>query len=144
MNVQATQAAEAAMEAIDSAREAHIAALNTGNADAWVAGFTDDGVQMPPGYPSNVGREAIGAWSQAFLTQFDVSFAISPDEVQLTSADWAFETGTWEITVTPKAGGEPMRDHGKYITVYERQPDDSWAMARDIWNSSNPPPGMPS
>ena len=34
-------------------------------------------------------------------------------------------------------------DAGKYITVYERRPDDSWAMARDIWNSNNPLPGMP-
>jgi uncharacterized protein (TIGR02246 family) len=142
MNVQATQRAEAAIEAIDSAREAHVAALNTGDVDAWVAGFTDDGVQMPPGYPSNVGGEAIRAWAIAFLAPFDVNFAISPNEVGVASADWAFESGTWEITLTPKAGGEPIRDNGKYITLYQRKSDDTWAMARDIWNSSNPPPGM--
>jgi hypothetical protein len=28
-------------------------------------------------------------------------------------------------------------------TVYQRRPDDSWAMARDIWNSDDPLPGMP-
>ncbi len=106
-----------------------------------MAGFTDDGMQMPPGFPRNVGREAIRAWAQAFLAPFDANFAITPDEVQVVSADWAFETGTWEITLTPKAGGEPVRDVGKYITVHRRQPDE-WAMARDIWNSSNPPPGM--
>jgi uncharacterized protein (TIGR02246 family) len=140
MNVQATQAVPGATEAIDRARAAHIEALNTGNVDAWVAGFTDDGVQMPPGFPSNVGTEAIRGWARAFLAPFDVDFALSPREVLVTSAEWAFETGIWEIALTPKAGGEPIHDDGKYITVYQRRSDDTWAMARDIWNSSNPPP----
>ena len=39
---------QADVEAINNVREAHIAALNNGDADAWVAAFTDDGVQMPP------------------------------------------------------------------------------------------------
>ncbi len=33
---------------IDRLRDSHVAALNAGDADAWVACFTDDGVQMPP------------------------------------------------------------------------------------------------
>ena len=51
---------------------------------------------------------------------------------------WAFERGTYKINLTPKAGGEPIQDIGKYITIYERQPG-AWEIARDIWNSSNPP-----
>lgn len=42
---------EADLEAIDRVRDAHIAALNAGDAEAWVAQFTDDGVQMPPTRP---------------------------------------------------------------------------------------------
>jgi len=143
MSTQGTQATESAVHAIDKAREAHVAALNSGDAAGWVAGFTDDGVQMPPGFPANAGTAAIRAWAQGFLAQFDVGFDISPNEVQVVSPDWAFESGTWEIALTPKGGGEPMRDAGKHITVYQRQADGTWAMARDIWNSSNPPPGMP-
>jgi uncharacterized protein (TIGR02246 family) len=143
MNVQASPAAEASVEAIGRSRDAHIAALNNGDAEGWVAGFIDDGVQMPPGFPVNKGKEAIRAWSSGFLAQFDVEFAISPDEVEVVSPDWAFETGTWEISLAPKGGGDVMRDAGKHISIYRRQPDDTWLMARDIWNSSNPPPGVP-
>jgi hypothetical protein len=38
---------ETDLEAIDRVRDAHVAALNAGDAGAWVAQFTDDGVQTP-------------------------------------------------------------------------------------------------
>ena len=98
---------------------------------------------MPPNAPANVGRDNIRAWSAAFLSAFRAEFSLAPKDVQLAGADWAFERGTYEITLTPEAGGEPIQDAGKYITIYERQTDDRWAMARDIWNSNNPLPGPP-
>jgi uncharacterized protein (TIGR02246 family) len=142
MNVVAAQSTENAVKAIDKLRDAHIASLNNGDAGGWVDAFTDDGVQMPPHFPANAGRAAIRGWADGFLGAFGVDFAISPREVEVTGPDWAFETGTWEISLAPKGGGEPMQDAGKYVTVYQRQPDNSWLMARDIWNSDNPLPGM--
>jgi uncharacterized protein (TIGR02246 family) len=138
MSMEATEA-----QAIDMTREAHVAAVNSGDVDAWAAAFANDSVQMPPNAPANVGRDNIQAWSGAFLGAFRAEFSLAPEEVQIAGADWAFERGTYKITLIPKAGGEPIQDAGKYITVYQRQSDDSWAMARDIWNSSNPLPGMP-
>ncbi len=44
-------------------RDAHVAGLDAGDAEAWVAQFTDDGVQMLPNAPANVGRTMIGPWS---------------------------------------------------------------------------------
>jgi hypothetical protein len=38
----------------------------------------------------------------------------------------------------PATGGAPVHDAGKYITIYQRHADDTWVMARDIWNSNNP------
>jgi ketosteroid isomerase-like protein len=55
------------------------------------------------------------------------------------AGNWAFERGTYTITLTPKASGEPLQDIGKYLTIYQRQPGGAWGMARDIWNSNNPP-----
>ena len=129
---------QAVVEALDQVRESHIAALNDGDVNAWVGAFTADGVQMPPNAPANLGRESIRAWSQAFLAPFRVQFALAVDEVQV-AGDWAFERGTYTISLTPKAGGEPIQDIGKYITIYERQTSGAWGMGRDIWNSNNPP-----
>ena len=94
---------------IDRLREVHIAAVNDGDVDAWVSTFSDDGVQMPPYAPANLGSESIRAWSQAFLAPFRVQFRLFVDEVQ-TVGSWAFERGTYKINLTPKAGGESIQD----------------------------------
>jgi ketosteroid isomerase-like protein len=74
------------LEGVDSLRDAHVAALNAGDADAWVACFTSDAVQMPPNYPANVGIEEIGGWSGGMLTAFGAEFALSAEEVQKDTA----------------------------------------------------------
>jgi uncharacterized protein (TIGR02246 family) len=129
------------LESLDRLREAHVAALNAGDADAWGACFTPDAVQMPPNYPANVGADAIRGWSGGMLAAFRAEFSLSPEEVQPAGTDWAFERGTYAITLTPRAGGDAIRDAGKYITLYQQQADGAWLMARDIWNSNNPLPG---
>jgi uncharacterized protein (TIGR02246 family) len=131
---------EADLEAIDSVRDAHAAALNAGDARAWAELFIDDGVQMVPNMPANIGRSAIETWSTGFLDMFGVEFALSVDEVRVLG-EWAFETGSYTIGLHPKSGGPSMHDAGKYITIYQRKSGDRWRMARDIWNSNNPPAG---
>ena len=127
------------LQAIDQVRTAHVAALNAGDGRAWAAQFTDDAVQMPPNAPENIGKSNIASWSQGFLEQFRVHFALTVNEVRV-SGEWAFERGNYTIGLTSKAGGPQMQDVGKYITVYQRR-GDTWRMARDIWNSNNPPSG---
>jgi uncharacterized protein (TIGR02246 family) len=133
------QAAE--LEDLDRTRDAHVAALNTNDPDAWVACFAPDAVQMPPNDPPNIGTDHIRAWSSAMLAAFRAEFSLDIDEVKLAGDDWAFERGTYTIALTPNSGGTPIHDTGKYLTVYQRQADHSWLMARDIWNSNNPLPG---
>jgi len=132
---------EADLKAIDKVREQHVAALNAGDANAWVAEFADDGVQMPPNTPANIGKEAIAAWSKGFHSHFRVQFALDVDEVRILD-EWAFERGDYAIALDPSAGGSPLKDAGKYITLYKREPSGARRMARDIWNSSNSLPGM--
>jgi len=128
------------LAAISRLRDGHIAALNSGNPDAWADAFTDDGVQMPPNAPANVGKDMVRSWNRGFLTLFQTEFSLSVDEIQVV-ADWAFERGTYHITLNPRAGGDAIRDVGKYITIYHRQSGGNWGIARDIWNSNTPPPG---
>jgi ketosteroid isomerase-like protein len=118
-------------------RDAHVAALNSGDADAWVAQFTEDGLQMPPNAPANIGMAMIGIWSNALLDHFQVEFSLAVDEIRV-SCDWAFERGGYTIGMIAAAGGSAMQDSGKYITIYQKCPAGTWRMARDIWNSNNP------
>jgi len=139
MNVQ-----QAELERIDRARAIHVGALNDGDADTWAACFATDAVQMPPNQPPNVGAERIQEWTRWFLAAFRAEFSIVPHDVELAGTDWAFERGSYEISVTPKAGGDRLRDTGKYLTVYRRAPGHDWLMAHDIWNSDHQPPSQPA
>jgi hypothetical protein len=38
----------------------------------------------------------------------------------------------------PKAGGDPMLDHGNHMQLWKRQPDGNWCFAREIWTSAIP------
>ena len=128
------------VEAIRQVRDAHVAAVNAGDSDAWVRLFADDAVQMPPNAPANVGRAGIAAWSGGFLGTFRAQFALAVAEVAV-AGDWAFERGAYRIALTPRGGGAPFEDQGKYLTLYRRAAGGRWEIARDIWNTDAPPPG---
>lgn len=138
---------EADVAAIQALAEEWTAAFNTGDVAGVVAWYTDDAVQMPPNEPANTGPEAIGAWLQAIFAEYSghpgdrIVLGLSSQEIQV-AGDWAFDRGTYEWTVTPLADGEAIQESGKYIVIWQRQPDGSWKMAREIWNSNTPPPGM--
>ncbi|MCR4268030.1 SgcJ/EcaC family oxidoreductase [Nitratireductor sp. ZSWI3] len=129
------------LKAIDRVRDDHVAALNAGDADKWVAQFSEDGVQMPPNAPANVGKNMIRSWSRGLLSIFRIAFNLDVDEVRVLD-DWAFERGGYSIKMDPIAGGQMIEDTGKYITIYQKNTDDTWRIARDIWNSSRPLSGM--
>jgi uncharacterized protein (TIGR02246 family) len=135
MNTQQTE-----LEGLDRTRAIHVAALNDGDASAWAACFDTDAVQMPPNQPPNAGTEDIKQWTRGFLAAFRAEFSIAPHEVELAGPDWAFERGSYEISLTPRAGGDPLRDSGKYLTIYRRAAGEEWLMTHDIWNSDTPPP----
>ena len=138
-------AAEAAIHAADRAALEAVArkyetAFSAGDADALVALHADDAIRMPPNAPLVMGQEAIRAAYQTTFEQFAAKITLSLEEVEV-AGDWAFVRGGATVTLTPKAGGEPLQDEGKYLSIRKKQPDGSWKIFRTIWNSNNPPPG---
>ena len=128
------------LERIDLARAIHVASLNDGDADAWTACFDTDAVQMPPNQPPNIGSERIREWTHGFLTAFRAEFSVVPHDIELAGPGRAFERGSYEISLTPRAGGDPLRERGKYLTIYRRAPGHEWLIAHDIWNSDHQAP----
>lgn len=125
---------QAVTVAVNEIYEQYASSLKSGDADRWIALWSDEGVQMPPGSPPVIGKEEIGAGTVAFLDAFTVdSFEIHIDEIQL-AGDLAFARGTYSGAYTPKDGGEGFAEDGKYLTVFQRQPDGSWKIYRDIFN----------
>jgi len=95
-------------------------------------------VQLPPDEPAIVGKERIRQRMRAALDRFKFDMAISNEEAG-TAGDLAFARGTYKATLTPKQGGKQIPIDGKFMTILVRQPDGSWKIHRDIFNSNVPP-----
>jgi len=123
------------LAAINSMRERAVPVFNRGDADAFMAFFTDDAVVMAPNFPPAIGKQAVRALFQGLFGQFAVEETLSSHEI-LLFGDWAFERGSYTATLTPRSGGGPIQDNGKIIFIWQRQSDGSWKIARDMWNTS--------
>ena len=136
--LEAVDDVEAVTAAVNEIWEQYAASVNAGDVEGWISLWTDDGIQMRPNSPSIVGKEAIRARRESAAELFSVEMEIINEEVQ-TSGDWAIARGIYTAVLTPKAGGEETFVDGKYMTLLQRQPDGSWKIYRDIFNSNVPP-----
>jgi ketosteroid isomerase-like protein len=124
------------IEALNTLQKEVDAAIISGDMDRYMRLLTDDAVLMPPNAPSVIGKESIRSWNQAMSKQFRIQAYTSVDDEVIVAGEWAFRRATMDWTLAPTGGGTAVRDTGKYIIIYKRQPDRSWKVARDIWNSS--------
>jgi ketosteroid isomerase-like protein len=134
---------EADLAAIRQLETDFVAAISRGDTGAMAKMIVKDFVAMPPDRPPIVGSEATMAyWSELFETHtLDVSTSIG--EV-VADDDWAFVRATNQWKATPKADADPQEGHATYLHIFQKQPDGSWKVARDIWNSDQLPPDTPT
>ncbi len=128
---------EADTAAVNDIWNQYSSSLSSGDLDRWMSLWTEGGVQMPPGEPPVIGKDQIRARIKGLLDQFTFNMGIINEEVGV-ARDWAFARGTYGATLTPKEGGEAIVVDGKYMTILQRQPDGSWKIYRDIFNSNVP------
>jgi ketosteroid isomerase-like protein len=112
--------------------------FSSGNVDSVLAVFTPDAVVMPPNEPAVHGHDSLRIWAQGMYQQFSVSGRYLSSDVTV-AGDWASQRYTYSLTLTPKAGGQAMEEHGKGIHIFRRQPAGNWLIVQDIWNSDTPP-----
>jgi uncharacterized protein (TIGR02246 family) len=123
--------------AVDAIFAQYAASLRAGDAAAWAALWTEDGVQMPPDAPAITGRSQIRESIRRLLADFRFDMQIRTDEVR-SAGDWGFARGTYSATLTSKEGGATIPIDGKFMTILARQADGSWKIHRDIFNSNVP------
>ena len=125
-------------QAIETGHQQIANAFKAGDAAAAAAVYAPDAMVMGPNEPALRGA-AIGEGLKGMFQQVSFpSITLVTSDVTV-SGDYAFEHGTYDWTVQPKAAGAPaMPDKGKYLTVWQKQADGSWKLFRDIWNTDTP------
>ena len=134
----AEAAAPEARQGIETTRKAYAAAWQNGSAAQIANLYTPDAQVLYPDRPPVSGHDAIVEYFTGFFTQFPKNqFELISKEV-VVNGPWAFDQGSYRWKGTPRAGGAPEEDYGKYLVILQRQPDGTWKVARDMDNSDRP------
>ncbi len=122
-------------DAISTENEKFMSAFSNRDAAGMAALYTDDGQVLPPNGDFVAGKQAIQAFWQTLMDMGIKEAKLDTLEVE-DHGDTAIEVATYTLFGEE---GQAL-DTGKYIIVWKRE-DGQWKLHRDIFNSSNPPPG---
>jgi uncharacterized protein (TIGR02246 family) len=106
-----------------------IDAVNAGDHVRLLTLMADDVVFLSPGQ-APFGREVFFANFSAAHQQLRI-LCISELEEVVVAGEVAYTRSRDTLSVTPRAGGEATQLAGHRITVYRKQPDCRWLLARD-------------
>lgn len=128
-------------ENIDQGHAKWLDAMKANDAEALGRLVTEDAVLLPPHDQPVAGRQGVIAWFAGVVKQARTTSVGVPQREVIVAGDWAIERGsfTWKVVPT---GGSEIEDRGNYLAVWQRQPDGSWKVARNIWNSTLPVPAV--
>ena len=113
-------------------REVHsiwISAVNAGDLVRLLKLMADDVVFLNPGQ-APFGRDGFSANFSAAHQQVQIRCSSELDEV-VVIGEVAYTRSQDALSPTPRAGGEATQLAGHRITVYRKQPDGRWPLARD-------------
>ncbi len=107
-----------------------------GNLEKSLSMYTADAISMPSNEPMREGIAAIRKSAEDMakmdmkVTMFEpTTLKVIPDGKLIT------EIGTYKIKLTVPGMDQPVEDHGKYLTLWEKQTDGSLKVKVEIWNS---------
>ena len=113
-------------------REVHatwIDAVNAGDVAVLLGLMADDAMLLNPGR-APVGRDEFPAGFTAAHQQSRIRCVSELQEV-VVAGDVAYTRSRDSLSVTPRAGGATTELAGDRITIYRKQPDGRWLLARD-------------
>jgi uncharacterized protein (TIGR02246 family) len=115
--------------AIREVHSAWIEAVNAGDLGRLLTLMADDVVFLNPGQEP-IGRDGLSASFSAAHQQARIR-CISELEDVVIVGEVAYALSRDSLSVTPVASGEAMQLAGDRLTVYRKQPDGRWLLARD-------------
>ena len=111
--------------------------------EAWVSAFAEDGIMFRAGEVVRGHAGIRELMAPAFATP-GFSLRWKPVRADMAaSGDLGYTYGTYESGSVGPDGAPQMRT-GMYVTIWKRQPDNSWKVAVDLGSASPPPPPKPS
>src|SRR5262245_43981978 len=121
-----------------SCRQKFIDGMKAGDIEAIISLAADDAVIMSPNDSTLYGKDEFKEWLEEYFQYFRVTAFTEPEHSVVLNGDFATECTTYMIALMPVGGRNRIRDDGRGLTIWKRQPDGAWKMWQMIWNSTKP------
>ena len=128
---------------IESLNKEMVKNMLEGNTEKLLSVYTEDAISLPSYQPMQQGIAAIRKGSED-MSRSGVKFnSFTPTIVKvLIDGNHITEIGTYKVSMTIPNMPAPMEDHGKYLTIWEKQKDGSLKVKVETWNSDVDPMNM--
>ena len=115
-------------------------AMLKGDHLASLALYTEDALSLPSYQPMVKGMQALkkSAEEMANMQMKILSFDVTTKEI-IPGGDLYVEVGKYKMSTQVEGMPEPWKDHGKYVTVWEKQKDGSLKIKVETWNTDTNP-----
>jgi uncharacterized protein (TIGR02246 family) len=107
---------------------------NARDARGIAALYTENATLLPPAHPSITGRQNIQGFWQTFFDAGASDARLKSVQI-VSSGDLAYEIGEYSAMM-PQPSGGTAPGTGKYLVVFERQPDGKLQMAADMFSAN--------
>lgn len=125
-------------DVISNRREKYIEALKAGDVGLICELHTDDTVWMPLNEPSLYGTGELKEWYEEYFQHFKIVTLAGTEHDLILINEWAIERWGYMVVIAPNAGGERIRDDGRFFAVWKRDADGAWRIAQSMINSIRP------
>lgn len=114
-----------------------------GNTEKTLSLYTNDAISMPSYEPMHEGIAAIRKANEEMIKSGWKCNSFEPTIIKvIPNGNLITEIGTYKINMSMSGMDKPMDDHGKYLTIWEKQNDGSLKVKIETWNSDVDPMSM--
>lgn len=114
-----------------------------GNTEKTLSMYTADAISMPSYEPMHEGIAAIRKSSEEMAKSGWKCNSFETITLKvISSGNLITEIGTYKINMSMPGMDKPMDDHGKYLTIWEKQNDGALKVKIETWNSDVNPMSM--
>jgi len=116
---------------INAAKTEFREAYNTGDVARLLACFHDDAVNMSEAFPTArgaAGKKQLKERTEELFTKYSVRLVPIVNDI-IPCGEKMFDYGWHEFTLTPKAGGAPVRTRQRYMELWSKDTAGEWKIS---------------
>jgi ketosteroid isomerase-like protein len=114
-------------------------AMMEGNGQATLSFYTKDAISLPNYGEMVKGIDAIKKSNDEMASSGKVNSVEFNTVMVNTYGNMVSEIGTYKMNITMAGMANPVEDNGKYLTLWEKQPDGSLKIKVETWNTDKNP-----